>query len=79
MTQEEQRLADDRMRAEIANLFSEAKRNTAASEKLSAEIAKTIAETAKIKTERAWIPITVTAAATAGAMAAVTGLIQVFA
>ena len=57
MTQEEQRLADDKMRAAIAKL---------------------IEETAKIKTERAWIPVTVTAAATAGTMALVNGLVQLW-
>ena len=58
MTEQEQRLADDKMRAEIAKL---------------------IAETAKIKTERNWLPITITAASVAGVMTAINLLIGMLA
>lgn len=45
MTQSEQALADDRMRAEIAKVI--------------AETSKLHAETAKISRERFWIPFTI--------------------
>lgn len=58
MTEQEQRLVDDKMRAEIAKL---------------------IEETAKIKTERTWLPITITATGVAAAITAVNLLINTFA
>ncbi len=89
MTQNEQ-LVNEKIRAEISNLFAEALKNAATSEqiraetnkaridaeRLHAEINKTLAETAKIRTEKVWIPVTVASAATAGTIVAVGGLIQ---
>ena len=66
MTAEEQALADDRMRAEIAKLIAETPKLGAETTrmahdvtKLQAETAKLIAETARISHERFWIPFTI--------------------
>ena len=73
MTAEEQALADDRMRAEIAKLIQESAKIRAETfhinertshthqdiAKLQAETAKILAETAKISRERYWIPFTI--------------------
>ncbi len=68
MTKEEQALADDKMRAEIAKLAAEtAKINGEAGQKaisdadrmMSAQIAKLAAETAKINAENKWYPLVV--------------------
>ena len=55
MTREEQALADDKMRAEIAKLIS--------------ETSKLNAETAKLTSERFWIPFTIFAGFFATVMA----------
>lgn len=57
MTEHEQRLADDKMRSEIA--------------KMSAEIAKIAAETAKINNENRYYPLVVGSGATLAIIAVV--------
>lgn len=52
MTQQEQELADDKMRAEIANLIAQ-------TSNLIAQSAKLNADTAKISRERFMIPVTI--------------------
>ncbi len=59
MTAQEQALADDKMRAEIARLNAETPH---VDEKLQAEIAKILAETIKLNREIAWYPIVVSGA-----------------
>jgi len=51
MTQADQQLADDKMRAEIAKLMAEVGHTD---EKLRAEVSKLVAETRKISRETDW-------------------------
>jgi hypothetical protein len=65
MTQAEQALADDKMRAEIAKLIAETSRiDRVEIGKFNAEIAKLIAETSKINTENRWYLLIVGSGAT---------------
>ncbi|MEL6504218.1 MAG: hypothetical protein AAFO61_05995 [Pseudomonadota bacterium] len=74
MTAEEQALADDKMRAEIARLNAETQtmnaQRTKLDEQLTASIARVVAETEKLQREAKWYPAVV-AAALLGAGAAV--------
>ena len=56
MTEAEQKLADDKMRAEIAKLIAETRH---VDERLNAEVAKLIAETSKLNSENRWYPLVV--------------------
>ena len=64
MTKQEQALADDKMRAEIANL-------NVLAQKMAAETAKINAETLKISRERFVIPFTIFAGVVVAAATAV--------
>lgn len=75
MTDEQQRLADDKMRAEIAKLFAEQRRlNSEVDEKMRAEIAKLLAETRHVNVTTFLAP----ALAAAGLMAATAALVKLF-
>ena len=68
MTAQEQLLADDKMRAEIAKLFAET-RNLKSDDKMRAEIGKLMAETAKINNENRWYIAVVASGATLATVA----------
>ena len=70
MTQEEQALADDKMRAEIAKLLAESRQ---IDDKMRTEIAKLLAETRQIGVNTFLAP-TLAAAALMGATAAIVKL-----
>lgn len=72
MTSQEQALADDKMRAEIARIAAEtSKINQERNEKLQAEIAKLVAETAKLNSENRWYPLIIGSTATLAIVAIV--------
>jgi len=67
MTSQQQALADDRMRAEIAKLIAEtAKINNGEIAKITAEMFRINAETAKISAESRWYPAVLGAGFAAG-------------
>ena len=79
MTREEQAMADDLMRAEIAKLIAETSRINAEARnfdnRVRAEIGRMDAEAAKVRSERFWIPFTVFAGAIVAIVTAVPRLL----
>lgn len=76
MTEAEQRLSDDKMRAEIAKLVAETSRINndnmmRADNLMRAEIAKLVAETSKINNENRWYLAIVASTATLAVVAVV--------
>jgi len=63
MTKEEQNLADIKLRAEIANLLADVV-------KMRSEVNKMGAETARIHSQRFWLPITVISGVASGFLVA---------
>ncbi|MEM7242464.1 MAG: hypothetical protein AAF429_09780 [Pseudomonadota bacterium] len=78
MSPQEQALADDKMRAEIARLFSEARRydteDRYLDDKLRAEVSKLVAEAGQIKMNTILAP----ALAAAGLMGATAAIVKIF-
>lgn len=71
MTKQEQTIADDKMRAEIAKLMAE---TTKINSEIPAFTAKLAAETAKITSERQWYPAVVAS----GATLAIVAIVKIF-